>query len=106
MIRTIFGMKRVVNSILAGIDSRPRMGPITKPKKRSSAVQIPPLTTWKKSMAHSWLVAIVTTSPTRTTRRSGGPRKGTIWKVCGGRSPTSSLRGAGREIVTISERSP
>jgi len=47
MIKSIFGMNRVENSIRAGIDIRPMIGPTTKPTKRSIAVHSPPPTTWQ-----------------------------------------------------------
>ena len=37
MISSIFGMNRVENSIRAGIDIRPMIGPMTKPTNRSIA---------------------------------------------------------------------
>ncbi len=46
MITSIFGMKRFVNSTRAGTGSMRRIGPITKPTKRSIDVHSAPPTTW------------------------------------------------------------
>ena len=46
MMSSIFGMKRAENSIRAGTDIFAMIGPMTSPRNRSSAVHMPPPTTW------------------------------------------------------------
>src|SRR5579875_658159 len=74
------GMRRVASSTRAGTGKRPRMGPSTKPRKRSSVVQIPPDTTWKKSRDQRALVAMAATKPASTAATAYRPRSGTIRK--------------------------
>ena len=66
-------MKRVENSIRAGIDIRPMIGPTTKPTKRSMAVQSPPPTMWQKTSPQRELRAMATTTPISTIATSGSP---------------------------------
>src|SRR5579875_738037 len=78
MMSSILGISRVVTSTRAGIERRPRIGPSTNPRKRSSAVQKPPPTTWKKSTAQLALVPTATANPTRATPTMGRPPRGTM----------------------------
>ena len=64
----------------AGMDKRPKIGPTTKPTNRSTAVQSPPPTTWKKSIAHNLFEAIAATSATKTTPTMGSAFLGTMSK--------------------------
>src|ERR1035438_8439786 len=57
---TIAGMNFAENSARAGIDRRPRIGPITKPTNRSIPVHSPPPTTWANINIHLQFVAIAT----------------------------------------------
>jgi hypothetical protein len=77
---SIFGMNLVENSTLAGTESRPWIGPITKPRNRSIPVQSPPPATWKKSIAHNLFVAMAAINATSTTPTIGSLTNGTIWK--------------------------
>jgi hypothetical protein len=76
MIRSIRGISRFVSSTRAGTGSDRMIGPITKPMNRSSAVHIPPPTTWKKSSPQVQSLAIVATSPTRIAATGIRPRRG------------------------------
>src|ERR1700751_124033 len=78
MIRTIFGISRVVISIRAGTESLLRIGPRTKPRKRSMIVQAAPNATWKKVSGQSSLTAIATTRAAKTIATGISPRRGTI----------------------------
>src|SRR5207249_4892099 len=78
MSSTIFGMNRLENSTRACTDMRRRIGPMTKPTNRSTLVQSAPPATWKKSSAHSLLLAIAATSAPRTATTIGIPANGTI----------------------------
>ena len=62
MMMTIFGISRVVNSIRAGIDIEPMIGPSTRPRKRSMIVQAAPPATWRKSSGQSRSAAIAATT--------------------------------------------
>ena len=80
MISTIFGIRRVVNSIRAGIDMLPMIGPRTSPRNRSTIVHAAPPATWKNSSGHSLLDSIAAISSTATTATTTSPRRGTISK--------------------------
>src|SRR3954471_12688768 len=90
MMSNSFGMRRVVSSTRAGIPRRPRIGPRTKPRKRSNEVHRPPAATWKNSSAHSLFATIAATSATRTTATTGRPRSGTTWKSGRGGAATAA----------------
>ena len=79
MSRTL-GISRVVISMRAGIDRRPRIGPSTSPRNRSIEVHSAPKATWKNSSAQSLLAAIAAISAMNTAATMGSPRSGTIWK--------------------------
>src|ERR1700744_1299625 len=81
MIRTIFGISLVVILIRAGTAILPRIGPSTKPRKRSMIVQAAPKATWKKVSGQSSLTAIATTRAAKTIATGMSPRRGTIWKA-------------------------
>ena len=93
MIRTIFGISFVVNSIRAGIDIRPMMGPRTRPRKRSMIVQAAPPATWRNSSGHSLLAAMATISITIATADSTSPFRGTISKSSGAGGPAATAAG-------------
>ena len=78
MISTIFGISFFVSSIRPGIARLPRIGPRTSPRKRSSAVQIPPPATWKKSSAQCELVAIAAIRQPTITATTGSAFTGRI----------------------------
>ena len=91
-------MNRVENSIRAGIDIRPMIGPTTKPTNRSIAVHSPPPTTWQKTSPQRASRAIATTTPTSTSATIGNPLSGTI--TTGGRSAAGLPAGAWATAVT------
>ena len=102
MRRTIFGMNRVVNSMRAGIDIPPMIGPTMRPTNRSMAVQSPPPTTWKNTSAQRLLLAIATIRPITTAATIGIPLRGTIWKsrtAGGGPAWVSGVSGDGRGVL-------
>ena len=94
MISTILGIKRVVNSIRAGIDMRPMIGPSTRPRNRSMIVQAAPPATCRNSSGHRVLTSIATTSPTIAIATNTRPLRGTIWKSSGAGGPETSAGGA------------
>ena len=100
MISSIFGISRVVNSIRAGTDIRPMIGPSTSPRKRSMIVHAAPNATWKNVSGQSLLTAIATIRATSTIATSTRPARGTIWKSGtatrgGGAVASASCDGAG-----------
>src|ERR1700722_11835580 len=80
MISTIFGISLVVNSIRAGIERLPRIGPRTSPRNRSMIVHEAPPTTCRNISGHSLLEAIAAITSANTTAMIGRPLRGTIWK--------------------------
>ena len=94
MMTTILGMKRTVNSMRAGTDSRPRIGPMMRPRNRSMLVHSPPPATWKKVRAHRLLVLMATMSPIRRAAAIGRPRTGTIENSGMGGGPPPASGGA------------
>src|SRR6202012_676325 len=105
MIRTIFGISLVVISIRAGTASLPRIGPRTKPRKRSMIVQAAPKATWKKVSGQSSLTAIATTRATKTIATGINPRRGTISKsgisIGGPAGGPAAGAGVGWAVVAI-----
>ena len=77
---TIFGMNLVVNSMRAGTERLPRIGPMTNPRNRSMTVHPAPNTTCMNSSDQSPPVATTTISATRITPASTRPTRGTISK--------------------------
>ena len=71
-------MNRVENSMRAGIDIPPMIGPTMRPTKRSIAVQSPPPTTWKKSSAQSLLLGDRDDQADQHAATIGIPLRGTI----------------------------
>src|SRR3954447_24655989 len=71
-------MKRFENSTRAGGGIDRRIGPTTKPTKRSIAVQSPPPTTWQKTSPQRASRAIATTTPMSTSATIGSALRGTI----------------------------
>src|SRR5579859_3102941 len=103
MITTIFGISRVVISIRAGTDSRPRIGPMISPMNRSTIVHDAPPTTWKKSIGHFLFAAIAITSRTTTSAAATMPVRGTIRNSgisMGGWGGAASAPAAGSDRVT------
>ncbi len=95
---TIFGMNLVVNSIRAGIESPPRIGPTMKPTNRSMIVQAAPNATCMNTSGHSVLTMTTTTSATKTTAAKTRPARGTMSKsgIAGG-GPAWAAAGGGSE---------
>ena len=69
MITTIFGISLVVNSIRAGIDIEPMIGPSTKPRNRSRIVHAAPPATWKNRRSPTWIASRSRRSRRRLARR-------------------------------------
>ncbi len=79
MMMTILGMKRAENSARVGIERRPRIGPMTRPTKRSMPVHSPPPTTWLNIRPHFQFPAIDTATKTTASATTGSPLRGTTW---------------------------
>src|ERR1035437_2524784 len=101
MITSIFGMNRVENSIRAGTDILPMMGPMARPTKRSIPVHRPPPATWKKSSAQSQFPAMDTMSRTMMAPATATPTRGTMEKSGTGGGPGGGPSGASAEIGPI-----
>ncbi len=106
---TIFGISLVVNSIRAGIDIEPMIGPRTRPRNRSMIVQAAPPATWKKVSGHSELTAMAMISRTITTPDMARPTRGTMSNSrgaggpagCATAGPDSSISGSCPVTSTI-----
>src|SRR5579875_553993 len=90
MISSIWGISRRVSAMRAGTSMRARMGPITKPMKRSMAVQSAPQLTWRKFNAHNELLVMAATRPAITAATTHRPRIGMIGPDVSAGGTTSS----------------
>src|SRR4051794_18760980 len=98
MIRTIFGMRRVVISMRAGIERLPRIGPRTRPRNRSMIVHAAPPATCRNSTGHSLSDAIAQMRKANAIATTTRPFRGTISKSsasgCGGAAGRSRAMSA------------
>src|SRR6185312_16058834 len=102
MIRTILGISLVVNSIRAGTDILPMIGPRTRPRNRSMIVHAAPPATWQNVSGHSLLDAIAAMSSAMMTATIGSPLSGTISKSSGpAGGACSASAAAGGAVISV-----